>query len=196
MTGRQSASGTTTATPLPEDLDRAVRRWKLGHHCFHLYLVGMNTTLDAAHQALESSDWARLEQLLEDLYVLFDATTAAMKYTTGFRPATYQSVIRPSMSEPMVSPGFSGQLNRDHEVMLGSLMLLRNELRRRKSAGQIVDDVDRAWRRVMSALARNRSQHMKVCEKFVTGGTSLLAQYLKERSEYRKQDQHPAEERS
>ena len=174
------ATGSATGSAV-QDYERAVRRWKLGHHCFHLYLVGMNVALDAAHVAVDRGDQAQLEKLLAELRILLDAATAAMKYTTGFRRSTYESLIRPSMSVPLVSPGFSGRLNRDHEVMLDSLKSLRTRVRAQRSAAGDTDGVEQEWRRLMSALSRNRRHHMGVCEKFVEGGTSLLAQYLEER---------------
>lgn len=156
----------------------AVRRWMLGHHAFHLQLVAMNTSLDQARTALDARSWTTLERLLRDLRSLYDAATAAMKYAAGFAPSYYTAVIRPSMSEPLLSPAFSGRLNREHQVMLDLFRKLRTAVRPVVATGTVPASTHRAWRELLSAQSRNRRNHMWVCEKFVAGGRSLLDEHF------------------
>lgn len=166
---------------LDEEQTRAVRRWKLGHHAFHLYLTAMNGALDGARKELGARHWEELQALFGELRSLYQAATAAMKYAASFRATTYETLIRPSMSEQMMSPGFSGALNRDHEVMLGLLRSLKKEFRQSE---HVPPTVDRAWRALMSAQARNRREHVLICGKFVEGGQSLLATHFAKAEEH------------
>ncbi|GGQ67957.1 hypothetical protein [Couchioplanes azureus] len=166
------------AGELDPETERAIRRWKLGHHLFHLYLVTMNSGMHRARASLRVAEWGALESEIADLAVLYDAATAAMKYAAGFRPETYERIIRPSMSPPMLSPGFSGQLNRDHEMTLLLLRSLKADFRKVRAEGKLPESLLSAWRRLMSAQSRNRREHVLICSKFVPDGTSLLNRYF------------------
>ncbi|OJF15952.1 hypothetical protein [Couchioplanes caeruleus] len=166
------------AAELDPETERAIRRWKLGHHLFHLYLITMNSGMQRAQATLRAAEWGELETEIADLAVLYDAATAAMKYAAGFRPESYTGVIRPSMSPPMLSPGFSGQLNQDHQVTLLLLRSLKAEFKQARKDFALPETLLSAWRRLMSAQSRNRRDHVLVCSKFVPEGTSLLNQHF------------------
>jgi len=168
------------AVELASESERAIRRWKLGHHLFHLYLVTMNSRMVRAQAALREGDWADLEVLIADLTVLYDGATAAMKYASSFQPESYEGLIRPSMSPPMLSPGFSGKLNQDHDVTLQLLKSLKADFKRAREELELPEGLLSAWRRLMSAQSRNRREHVLICAKFVPEGTSLLNQYFAE----------------
>jgi hypothetical protein len=168
---------TRTAT-LPSGFADAIRRWKLGHHVFHLELIVMNSMLVELHAACRESRWADADRLLGDLAHLYDAATASMKYAADFPPHAYRDLIRPSMGEPLLSPGFSGTLNRDHGQMLAHLRGLRALLRDRKQDGTLPAATRAAAKQLWSAQARNRRHHMLICEKFVPGGESQLQEFL------------------
>ncbi|GAA0923749.1 hypothetical protein [Virgisporangium aurantiacum] len=156
----------------------AVRRWKLGHHAFHLYLIAMNTELPIALRLTEQRRWDALLPSLQRLTVLYDAATASMKFAADFDPDEYDTLIRPSMAPPFLSPGFSGQQNRDHATMLD----LMSEAQRTLKALLRNLDVPAGLRAAATALweaqARNRRHHILVCAKFVPDGGSLLKDYL------------------
>jgi hypothetical protein len=172
------ASSTTMLDPANA---QAVRRWKLGHHVFHLYLVVMNSLLVEALDAARTCTWQRLAGHLTSLAALYDAATASMKYAADFDPTVYDALVRPSMSPPFLSPGFSGVLNREHGLMLERIRTLRSLLkpvtRRGDAPSWLCRDADRLW----AAQSRNRRHHMFVCERFVPGGTSLLKEYFDQR---------------
>ncbi|NUS45940.1 MAG: hypothetical protein HOQ24_19885 [Mycobacteriaceae bacterium] len=161
--------------------ETAIRRWKLGHHVFHLYLLAMNTELPVALRHVLHERWQNLSDVLDRLTILYDASTASMKYAADFDSDQYTSLIRPSMSPPFMSPGFSGELNKDHSTMLALMKELRHTLKVRlrdsRSAG-VPDEVATAATALWSAQARNRRHHMLVCERFVPDGGSLLREYF------------------
>lgn len=172
-----------------EDERTAVTRWKLGHHAFHLYLVAMNTVLEDALGAAKSADWAPLARSLREFTVLLDATTASMKYASDFPPRLYDDLVRPSMMPPFLSPAFSGELNREHELMLDGLKELRRHLKAAASAGsEPPGEVTEALSDLRSATARNRRYHMLVCEKHVEGGVSLVRDFYENDEENHEAD--------
>jgi hypothetical protein len=164
----------------------AVKRWKLGHHAFHLYLIGMNTELPVAQKHAESRAWPELETCLARLTTLYDAATASMKYAADFDPADYGGLIRPSMAPPFLSPGFSGQANEDHATMLRLMTALQHTVKGILHAPGSVDvpeSVRLAATSLWAAQARNRRHHMFVCDKFVPDGASLLQEYFGQSSD-------------
>jgi hypothetical protein len=159
----------------------AVRRWKLGHHAFHLYLIAMNTELVDAHRLMKQRRWDTLPSTLQRLTVLYDAATASMKFAADFDPGEYHELIRPSMAPPFLSPGFSGQQNRDHSTMLELMSEARRsvkELLRSTEADDIPPGLRAAATALWAAQARNRRHHILVCAKFVPDGGSLLQDYF------------------
>jgi hypothetical protein len=107
-----------------------------------------------------------------ELARLYDAATAAMRYTAAFPRTEYQSLIRPSMMPPFASSGFSGVHNVEHATMLAGLRALRSLYRSRRA--EAPDTVPAAWRSLLDAQRRNRHNHMYVCQQFVDNGHSLL----------------------
>lgn len=159
----------------------AIRRWKLGHHAFHLYLLAMNTELPVALQRMERKEWAELGMSLRRLTTLYDAATASMKYAADFDPNEYEALIRPSMSPPFLSPGFSGEQNQDHSTMLHLMTRVQSTMKKLLRDSRIMDipqDVRVAATSLWSAQSRNRRHHVLVCEAFVPGGGSLLKDYF------------------
>ena len=121
----------TAARTAPQSLagaGQALLRWKLGHHAFHLHLAAMNTLLADADRFAESARWSELADALDRLRILYDGATATMRYAADFSPDMYERLIRPSMAPPFTSPGFSGTLNLEHELMLDQLRELRAKL--------------------------------------------------------------------
>lgn len=169
-------------TPTLTDRQRqAVRRWKLGHHAFHLYLLAMNTELPQAQEHLRSHRWEDLVATFRRLTVLYDAATASMKYAADFDPREYESLIRPSMSPPFLSPGFSGEQNDDHAVMLDLMRQTRvavKDVLRHPGQEPVPQEVRDAAQHLWAAQSRNRRHHMLVCDKFVPDGGSLLKDYF------------------
>jgi len=115
------------------------------------------------------------------LTVLYDAATASMKYAADFDPREYETLIRPSMSPPFLSPGFSGEQNEDHAVMLDLMRQTRvavKDVLRCPGQEPVPQEVRDAAKDLWAAQSRNRRHHMLVCEKFVPDGGSLLKEYF------------------
>ncbi|POX38592.1 hypothetical protein C3486_22505 [Streptomyces sp. Ru73] len=163
---------------LDEEQKTAVRRWKLGHHVFHLHLTVMNTHLVTLRKAVDEEDWVTARRLLEVLTRLYRAATACMQYASDFPRESYDGLLRPSMEPPWVSPGFSGKFNTDHERMLELVKEVRGPLKKAARTGAAPADVRDAAQRLWQEQSRNRAQHKLICEKFVPGGQSLLQEYF------------------
>jgi hypothetical protein len=116
--------------------------------------------------------------------VLYDAATVSMKYAADFDRSEYEGLIRPSMSPPMLAPGFSGEQNADHAVMLALLTRARRAIKTllRSRPPDVPDHVHSAAGRLWSAQSRNRRHHRLVCERFVPEGGSLLDEYFENRT--------------
>jgi hypothetical protein len=159
---------------------KAGRRWKLGHQAFHVLLVVMNTRLDEAADLIDAEDWDAAVEMLDDLVVLYDGSTACMHYAADFRPEDYEQVIRPSMMPPFASPGFTGLANRDHETMIDGVKRIRAAMR---TEPEPPPSVVAAWERLREAQKTNRANHMLVCRRFVEDGASLLGEFFREQRE-------------
>jgi len=162
---------------LSEEQATAVRRWKTGHHVFHLQLTVMNSALDEALAALRAGEREQLTARLRELRLLYDAATVSMKYAGSFPSHEYTTLIRPSMDEPFVGAGFSGLFNSEHAAMLGGLRQLRREVRLQLKRDGEPAELRAASDELWSAQARNRRNHMFVCQRFVPDGRSLLKQF-------------------
>jgi hypothetical protein len=158
----------------------AVRRWKGGHHAFHVLLVAMNTRLDQASDLLDHGEYDRAAPLLDELAGLYRAATALMRYASDFRAADYETLVRPSMMPPFASPGFSGLANQDHAIMLDRMARLRAAVSRDEDASE---RVKAAGGRLVAAQKDNRASHMLVCRRFVPEGQSLLREFFRQRRE-------------
>ena len=159
----------------------AVRRWKLGHHTFHLLLVAMNSRLDEVAAMLEGEDWDAASAAMLDLARLYDAATAAMQYASDFDPDDYETLLRPSMMPPFASPGFSGVFNREHATMMAGVRTTRIAMKdlEERAPEHVLD----AWQRLREAQQENVEHHMLVCRRFVDDGASLLKEFLDRRKE-------------
>ncbi|WP_156623984.1 hypothetical protein [Mycobacterium sp. 852002-40037_SCH5390672] len=170
----------STAALLSPEQKTAIRRWKLGHHIFHIYLFAMNTNLHTAREQLHRESWDQLVDSLQSLVQLYDAATASMKYAADMDRAEYQSLIRPSMAPPFLKPGFSGQQNKDHTTMVQLIRKLRREIRERghRDNAYLPQEVYAAAKALWEAQARNRRHHILVCDRLVPGEGSLLQTYF------------------
>ena len=169
-----------TAVELSPVQQLAVRRWKGGHHAFHVLLVAMNTRLDQASELLDARAYDAAAPLLVELAGLYRAATALMRYASDFRAADYETLVRPSMMPPFASPGFSGLANQDHAIMLDRMARLRSAVSRDEEASP---RVRAAGIRLTSAQKDNRASHMLVCRRFVPAGQSLLREFFRHRRE-------------
>jgi hypothetical protein len=169
------------ATRLSPSQRVAVRRWKRGHHAFHVLLVGMNTLLDRIARLLEEEEWDEAGAAMLDLARLYDAATAAMRYTSDFPRVEYETLLRPSMMPPFASPGFSGVFNGEHALMLAGVRHIRAWVTEREE--RVPEPVSAAWERLREAQQTNVDHHMLVCRKFVDDGVSLLKEFFDQRKE-------------
>jgi hypothetical protein len=159
----------------------AVRRWKLGHHTFHVLLVAMNTRLHEVADRLEEEEWEAASTAMLDLARLYDAATASMRYTSDFPRIEYERLLRPSMMPPFASPGFSGVFNREHAMMMAGVRRIRTFMKERED--DVPEQALAAWERLREAQQTNVDSHMLVCRKFVDDGVSLLKEFFDQRKE-------------
>jgi hypothetical protein len=161
----------------------AVRRWKRGHHAFHVVIVAMNTRLRETGAGVAAGDWDVVAAAMRDLAGLYDAATAIMRYTGGFQRTEYETLIRPSMMPPLVSPGFSGVFNREHAHLLRTFGELRTVMRRALARDDhpVPPPAEAAWAALRAAQRANLAAHMLVCRRFVDDGMSLLADFHRRR---------------
>ncbi|MEU2514290.1 hypothetical protein [Streptomyces syringium] len=162
--------------PVGDDRGDALRRWKLGHQLFHLLLTTMNSVLDDILTEVRGAHWASVCRDLERLRALYDAATAAMAYASDFPASVYRDDIRPTMEPPFLAPGFSGVLNREHQVMAERMRALLNALADVPRTGPVAA-IRRAEALLRAAQRRNRRAHAAICERCVPDGTSLLQQH-------------------
>jgi hypothetical protein len=173
-------TGTPETVRLAPIQQLAIRRWKGGHHAFHVLLVAMNTRLDQAAALLDRGEHEAAAPLLDELCALYRAATALMRYASDFRAAEYETLVRPSMMPPFASPGFSGLANQDHAIMLDRMARLRTAVAREEEASA---RVTAAGARLTTAQKDNRASHMLVCRRFVPDGQSLLRDFFRQRRE-------------
>ncbi|MFC4076188.1 hypothetical protein [Salinithrix halophila] len=177
----------TTTASVPSVYQQAALRWKQGHHVFHVVLVTMNTMLEASMDALKQRDWPRLTASLDRLTALYKASTSTMKYAADFPVTLYEELIRPSMMPPFISPGFSGELNTEHTMMLEGFQHLRSRMKEELgNREQWPTPVAKSWTRLLSAQAYSRKHHALVCQKFVKDGASLLKDFYANKKETEK----------
>lgn len=171
-----------SAQPRAADAGQAIARWKRGHQAFHLLLVAMTTAIGEAEAAVERRDWHALEARLGQVTMLYDAATASMRYAADFDPDHYEASVRPSMMPPLMRPGFSGALNREHAAMVAALTRLRLALKAADGDRSIAvpSSVRSGWSAVRRAQGRNRRHHALICSRFVPEGPSLLREFYRE----------------
>jgi len=184
--GEQAGSpGAAEASELLPTQRDAVRRWKLGHHIFHILLVVMNTKLDDILELLGHQDWDAATAALSDLARLYEAATSSMRYTSDFGRLQYEGLIRPSMMPPFASPGFSGVFNVEHAVMRDRLKRLRAAMRSLERLAP--ERTLAAWEQLQDAERANCDSHALICHKFVDDGVSLLRDFFRQRKEPRRE---------
>lgn len=168
-----AGSGEPWGGPAGGDFGDALRRWKLGHQLFHLLLTAMNSVLDDTLAGVRGAHWAPVCRDLERLRALYDAATAAMAYASDFPASAYRDEVRPTMEPPFLAPGFSGVLNREHQVTAERMRALREAFGDLPRTGPLAA-VRRAEALLWAAQRRNRRAHAAVCERCVPEGASLL----------------------
>lgn len=164
----------------------AIMRWRRGHQVFHALLVTLNSVAEESLVAIKKGDTQSLTNNVRYLSVLFNASTATMKYATDFPAEIYEETIRPSMMPPNVKSGLSGSLNKEHTVMRKLLLELKESLKNKYGSDHKLwpDELAKAWQELEHAKKLNRENHGLVCAKFVDDGVSLLAQHYRDRKNH------------
>lgn len=96
---------------------KALYRWKIGHHFFDLCAIFGRRSLKEVHSALcnpVQPDWEKAATDLQAATIFWRGTTAAMWYASNFPAHIYSSIIRPSMVSTRMPNGFSGDQNLDY----------------------------------------------------------------------------------
>ena len=153
--------------------DDAVYRWIRGHQLFAVLTQGLIATVGQLQPAAAASNAPALERVLCRLALLYQVSAAAFRYASGFRPAQYSHLIRPSMSEPHAPAGFSGSLSADHGELVRRLSADRSVL---AHAAVLCPD---AYAAMKLALAELYEDHKLVCSRMAGAeGPSLRSQGL------------------
>jgi hypothetical protein len=150
-----------------------LRRWLRGHHVFAAITQGLIRTLHGFEHSGVPQDRDTTEAHLGRITRLYHASAAAFRFTADFHPEVYTEVIRPSMSEPHVPPGFSGSMSLDH----GELVAFLSRLRQPLAAARAL--CPETYAGMSAALAQVYDDHRWVCERFAgTQGPSLRTDRL------------------
>lgn len=145
------------------------RRWLRGHQLFLVITQAMIASvnrLDALTAA--GADPVQVTDGIEALVVLLRAAAAAMRLTGDFSPAIYDTLIRPSMSPPVLPDGFSGIFSSDHRFLVTRLRDMGPTL---TAFGRQFDDAHTALVQSFSALY---DDHINVCGRFVASDKNSL----------------------
>jgi hypothetical protein len=96
---------------------KALYRWKIGHHLFNLCAIFGRNALAQACRTLAAElqpDWESAVAGMQSGRIFWRGTTAAMWYAGNFPAAIYQNIVRPSMVSTRMPDGFSGDQNLDY----------------------------------------------------------------------------------
>jgi diaminopimelate decarboxylase/aspartate/methionine/tyrosine aminotransferase len=153
-------------SPIPGAVD-PLARWRCGHGVFFVLAQRLIVVHGWLQRALEQHDMHAAAEALHTSSELWWASAAAFKYTADFPPDDYARLVRPSMSPPYVSDGFSGLSSPDHAALLQRLRVTQPLLQPLPSA------LRHAHRRYLWAMNAAYDSHAYVCECFVSEGASL-----------------------
>lgn len=149
-------------------------RWIRGHHVFVALIQCEITTLNCFLAAHAAGEFGLGVYTLDLLRLLFDGSSAALHFAGNFSPAQYENEVRPTMMPPLVPPGMSGVLARDHDHLVH---LLRSN---RAVFANLEPALKTAYLRVVSAFENTYEAHKLVCSRFVGDEKpSLLSRHEK-----------------
>jgi hypothetical protein len=143
------------------------RRWRRGHHAFFVLIQGLILAQRQLRQALEEEDIPAARDALRLCTDLLNGSVAALRLAGNISPRAYEEVVRPSMSPPHVSEGFSGLYNADHNVFIRQLRGLSSAMATLPAALE----PDRL--RHIEAVQTVYEAHAYVCDKMVGDGPSI-----------------------
>jgi hypothetical protein len=162
---RPSPSAASAGEPLPPD--RALRRWMRGHHAFFVLIQGLLLAHERLVRAMRAGQSPRIQAMLDWTIELWWAAAGAFRLAGDFDAQAYATVVRPSMSPPHVSEGFSGLHSADHTELIGMLKATRGAIEDR-CVTHPAEHRSYLW-----ALSSVYDSHVYVCEEFVGDGPSL-----------------------
>ncbi len=162
---RPSPPAAAVGDPLPPD--RALRRWVRGHHAFFVLIQGLLLGHEQLVRAMRAGQPLRIQAMLDWTVELWWASAAAFRLAGDFDAHAYATVVRPSMSSPHVSEGFSGLHSADHTELIGMLKATRSAIEDR-CVTHPAEHRSYLW-----ALSSVYDSHVYVCEEFVGDGSSL-----------------------
>jgi hypothetical protein len=135
-------------------------RWRTGHHVFFVVIQVLIVALTCLEEALGAGDLARAAAALDLATTVMHGSGAALRFAGDFAPDEYERVIRPSMSPPHVSEGFSGILSLDHKYMIATLRRLQPLF------AALPGPLQAHHQRYVAAVAHAYEAHTCVCERF------------------------------
>src|SRR5215212_6884343 len=129
-------AGGTAATPSPgylaPDLPHTPApaggsgiQWEIGHRLFFTLTQCITVALSCFASEYAADSGGRPVPALGLATTLMRAAAMSMRFASDFPAADYEADVRLSMRPPHVSPGFSGVMGRDHQVLISLLRGLR-----------------------------------------------------------------------
>jgi hypothetical protein len=148
----------------------SMERWKTGHHIFY-YII---QTLIIVHRdillALQQGKNMEISNLLNLAKDLLYASISSFKLTADYPEGDYDAIIRPSMSPPHYSVGFSGTEGIDHLVLLEVIKELKHIFHDLPSNAQI------PHQGYVLAMKTLYEVHALICESFIGHSNLSLKQ--------------------
>jgi hypothetical protein len=137
-----------------------LERWRIGHHVFFVLIQGLIMAFRCFEHAMAARDLQQAGAALDLATALMHGSATALRVASDFPPDDYERVVRPSMSPPHVSSGFSGLLSVDHKVMLTVIRRLRPLL------AEMPTGLEEKHSRYLVAASAAYDAHKYVCERF------------------------------
>ena len=188
--GGDTLKGDFTVIPrkLNEKLD-PMRRWLLGHHVFMVVIQGMVVAFNCFGDAMKAGDHREAEAALELATVLMWGSASALRFTGDFKPAEYESVVRPSMMPPSAPSELSGLMSIDHQCLVSTLTDLKpvfkgleGELKNRQHLlTQAFTAAYEAHKYVCSRFVGDERPSLKMGEQAKKSGLTVLGHFQNSR---------------
>jgi hypothetical protein len=148
---------------------QSMQRWIRGHQIFAALTQGLIAAFTELKSALIADDAGPTMGATVDLAVaLLHGAGASFEFTGDMPSDDYMTIIRPSMTPPLVPDSFSGLLSSDHRVLVGMLRGMKPLL------DSLHERRPEAHARIADALSEVYDSHRFVCERLVGKSPSLM----------------------
>jgi hypothetical protein len=134
-------------------------QWEIGHRLFFTLTQCITVALSCFASEYAADNTGQSVLALNLATTLVRAAAMSMRFASDFPAADYHADVRLSMRPPHVSPGFSGVMGRDHQVLVSLLRRLRPIFGTFDRDPATLDEFRAATRGLFTA-------HELVCSKF------------------------------